>query len=235
MTHPVLALQEADSAVDQLRHRRQHLAERDALATAQAALAGWERARSSIAERLAELAATVEQCERESHEIDKHRERLQRQLRTVIAPREAEALQHEIATLEERRSELDDVELQALEEQAKLDDDLAELAAREQGLREDIVNAESALAAAEEDIDAELALATERVAAAREGLDAALLGRYDALRTHDRVAAALLSGTRCEGCHLDLSAHEVEEVRAAAADAGGLTECPQCGRLLVVP
>lgn len=235
MTHPVLALQEADSAVDQLRHRRQHLAEREALATTQRALAEWERTRASIIERLAELAATVERCEHESHEIDVHRERLQKQLRTVIAPREAEALQHEIATLEQRRGELDDAGLQALEEQAQLDDDLTALAAREQGLREDVLNAETALAAAESDIDSVLVEATERVEAARAELDAGLLARYDGLRSHDRVAAALLSGTRCEGCHLDLSAHEVEEARAAAADADGLTDCPQCGRLLVVP
>ncbi len=235
MTHPVLALQETDSAVDQLRHRRQHLVERESLAAAQRVLAEWERARASITERLVELAATVERCERESHEIDVHRDRLQKQLRTVIAPREAEALQHEIATLEERRGELDDAELQALEEQAQLDDDLTALVAREQGLREDVVAAESGLAAAERAIDAELAEAAARVESARAELDGGLLARYDGLRSHDRVAAALLAGTRCEGCHLDLSAHEVEEARSAAADADGLTDCPQCGRLLVVP
>lgn len=233
MTHPVLALQEADSAADLLRHRRQHLPERDAFGSAKQSLAVWERARASTEARLAELAAAVEQCERDSHEIDVHRDRLQKQLRTVIAPREAEALQHEITTLEERRSGLDDAELQALEEQARLDDDLAALLSQESGARAELSNAETALLAAEASVDAQLAEAVAQVEALRGDVDAAVLARYDRLRTHDPIAAAALSGSRCEGCHLDLSAHEVDEVREAAA-AGGLTDCPQCGRLLVV-
>jgi predicted nucleic acid-binding Zn-ribbon protein len=48
------------------------------------------------------------------------------------------------------------------------------------------------------------------------------------------VAAAALVGARCEGCHLDLSAGEVDVVKAAAAGNAGVTECPNCGRLLVV-
>jgi predicted nucleic acid-binding Zn-ribbon protein len=47
------------------------------------------------------------------------------------------------------------------------------------------------------------------------------------------VAAAALNGSRCEGCHLDLSAAELDEVRAVAR-AGDVADCPQCGRLLVV-
>jgi predicted dithiol-disulfide oxidoreductase (DUF899 family) len=47
-------------------------------------------------------------------------------LKTVIAPREAEALMHEIAVLNERREALDDGELSALEEQAETEDDLAD-------------------------------------------------------------------------------------------------------------
>ena len=61
----------------------------------------------------------------------------------------------------------------------------------------------------------------------------ALLRRYDQLRKQNVVAAAALNGSRCEGCHLDLSAAELDDVRAQAR-AGGLADCPQCGRLLVV-
>ena len=47
------------------------------------------------------------------------------------------------------------------------------------------------------------------------------------------LAAATLAGSRCEGCHLDLSAAEVDIVKDSVAK-GGLADCPQCGRLLAV-
>ena len=53
-------------------------------------------------------------------------------------------------------------------------------------------------------------------------------------RGQQMVAAAELQGHRCSGCHLDLSPGEMDEVRDAAASNGGIADCPQCNRLLVV-
>ena len=60
-----------------------------------------------------------------------------------------------------------------------------------------------------------------------------LLRRYDELRKIHVVAAASSNGHRCEGCHLDLSAAEIDAVRAESA-GGELANCPHCGRLLVL-
>lgn len=183
--------------------------------------------------RLDELADIIERSETDSRGIDQHRERLQRQMRTVIAPREAEALQHEIATLDTRRNALDDDELAALEEQARIDDDLSELLSQEAALRAAFLDADAVMSAAETDIDGELVRTTDRIATLRGEIDAKTLKRYDRLREHHLVAAATLSGSRCDGCHLDLSAHEVDDVKEAG-EGGGLAECPQCGRILIV-
>ena len=45
------------------------------------------------------------------------------------------------------------------------------------------------------------------------------------------MAIAKLNGLRCEGCHLDLSRGEVDQMKRLPADE--LVECPNCGRLLV--
>ncbi len=45
-------------------------------------------------------------------------------MKTVIAPREAEALMHEMSTLDEQTDALDTAELEALEEQSDVDDRL---------------------------------------------------------------------------------------------------------------
>jgi predicted nucleic acid-binding Zn-ribbon protein len=235
MSHPLLDLQAADTLTDQLRHRHGHLPEQAAADAARGALAAWEREVATRRARLAELNAEIDADEDRAHSIDEHRARLSRQLKTVIAVREAEALQHELANLAEQRSALDDAELEALEEQSRIDDELTALGSGEPGLRQTVADAEAVLAAATADVDAEL----QRLAAGRDELraavDATLLRQYDAMRPQfGGVAAAALAGTRCEGCHLDLSAGELDTVRAAAAASAGVTECPNCGRLLVV-
>lgn len=229
----MLDLQAADTRADQLRHRRQHLPEQEQVDAARAAHAAWQRRRDGLQRRLDELEALIARSESESHAIDLQRARLEKQLKTVIAPREAEALMHEIAVLNERREALDDEELSALEEQAEIDDDLTAHAADELALSAAIAVAEEAAAKSAADIDAELAEIGGRLDELRAGVDAALLERYDRLRRQHMVAAAALNGSRCEGCHLDLSAAELDEVRAVAR-AVGVADCPHCGRLLVV-
>lgn len=233
MTHPILELQAADTMADQLRHRREHLPEREQLQAAKNALVRWNEARMVTRKRVEELGATIERAERESHEIDAKLERLNKQMKTVIAPREAEALQHEIATLRQQRGELDDLELTALEEQAAADDELRGLLDQEESLTATYIAADREAGTAETDIDGELARVATRLESLRAAVDKKILKRYDRLREQHLIAAATLSGSRCEGCHLDLSAAEVDDVKDSVAD-GGLADCPQCGRLLAV-
>ncbi len=64
------------------------------------------------------------------------------------------------------------------------------------------------------------------------GIDAELLARYEQLR-HELggIAVARLVGTNCGGCHLTLSAVELDRIRHEPGDAVVL--CEECGRLLV--
>jgi predicted nucleic acid-binding Zn-ribbon protein len=233
VTHPLLELQAADTLADQLRHRRDRLPEQEQVDAARGKHAEWERRRDGLRRRLDELEGVISRSESDSHAIDIDRARLEKQLKTVIAPREAEALMHEIALLTERRGALDDAELSALEEQADIDDDLSAHAAAEDGLVSAVAVAEEAAAQAAAQIEAQLADIANRHDELRAAVDPALLRRYDQLRRQQMVAAAALQGSRCDGCHLDLSAAELDEVRAAARD-GGIADCPHCGRLLVL-
>jgi uncharacterized protein len=231
MTDELLILQAVDTTADQLTHRRSHLPEFAAATVARAARADWERRRDEIGRQLDELTAQIESAELDTGVIEKHRDRLNAQLRTVIAPREAEALQNQIKTLSDRRSELDDRELDALEQQAALDDERASHLGLEPAVNASLEAAETALATAMGDIDQQLAEADERRAQLRADVPPQLLSRYDSLRAQLGVAVARLVGTRCDGCHLDLSAAEVDIIKAV--DRTELADCPQCGRLLV--
>lgn len=227
----LLELQRIDTGADQLRHRREHLDERDRLVAVTAQVNEWESTRRSLIDRIAETAEIVEQAEAEGSRIDADTARLNAQMRTVIAPREAEALQHELATLAAQRAESDERGLVALTEQGEAEEALAAHLAAEESIREAARSADERLQIAESGIEAELAELEQRRLEARALLTEALLARYDRIRSKIGVAAARLTGSRCEGCHLDLSAAEVDEVRRAGDDE--FPDCPQCGRMLV--
>lgn len=227
----LLELQRIDTGADQLRHRREHLDESDRLVAVTAQVNEWESTRRSLIDRIAETAEIVEQAEAEGSRIDADTARLNAQMRTVIAPREAEALQHELATLAGQRAESDERGLVALTEQGEAEEALAVHLTAEESIREAARSADERLQIAESGIEAELAELEQRRLEARALLTEALLARYDRIRSKIGVAAARLTGSRCEGCHLDLSAAEVDEVRRAGDDE--FPDCPQCGRMLV--
>ena len=156
MSHPVLELQAAETMSDQLKNRRDRLAERELVQAARNDLIRWDQSRKLLHQRLDELERQIEASEKESHDIDRKRTKLEAQLKTIVAPREAEALQSEIRTLNARRGELDDAELEALEEQSRLEDELSAVLGQERELTEALTTSDTALVAAERDIDGEL-------------------------------------------------------------------------------
>lgn len=229
----LLALQAVDTDADQLAHRRANSEAREQFATASADVERWERRRDELQRRIAELGATIESAEQRGAELLAHRQRLDQQLKTVIAPREAEALMQEIATIESQRDELDIAELEALEEQSACDDELAAHLAVEAAIRDTAGRAGDVFTSELAEIDAELARLDTRRTELRAVLADSLLATYDRKRAALGVAVAPLVGKQCQGCHLELSAAEIDTVKDEAA-ATGVTDCPDCGRLLIV-
>jgi predicted nucleic acid-binding Zn-ribbon protein len=229
----LLALQAADTQADQLAHRRENSPLRDDLASASDTMRTWERQRSAMRTRIDELDTSIEQAEARGAELLAHRQRLDQQMKTVIAPREAEALMHEMDTLGGQIDELDLHELESLEEQARIDDQLAAHLRDEDQFRKRLHRADAALAAEVGDIDNDLAALAATRSTLRDQLSEALLSTYDRKRAALGVAVARLVGKQCQGCHLELSAAEIDTVKDEAADTG-VTDCPDCGRLLIV-
>jgi predicted nucleic acid-binding Zn-ribbon protein len=140
---------------------------------------------------------------------------------------------HEIAGIEAQRDELDVAELEALEQQSALDDQLTAHLRDQEAIADALRLADDALAADVADIDTELArLAAARIEV-RASIGDSLLATYDRKRAALGVAVARLVGRQCQGCHLELSAAEIDTVKDEAA-ATGVTDCPDCGRLLIV-
>lgn len=229
----LLAVQLLDSQLDALDGRRRRLPERAALDTARAAHASHVAERTRLAGVAAEAGAAVERAEHEGAELDTKQRRLEAQLKTVIAPREAEALMSEIASLKAKHGELDDVELEAMEQQGEAETGLAALAEAEPALLDAVAAAEASLAEAEAGIAAEVADVSARREQAAAALTPDELSTYTSMRARfGGVAIAQLERRTCTGCHVDLSPMEHDQVKSAPA--GELPECPNCSRLLVV-
>ena len=228
----LIALQEIDSALDSIANKRPRLPEVETHQSATAALNVLRKHIAAAEGRVTAAQAAIETAEHASADLTTKRTRLESQLKTVIAPREAEALMHEIATINSRRSGLDDDELAALDGLAEGEAELTARQAELPGCEATLAEASAALDTATAGLDAE----ANELAARREAAVAQLtpdeMTRYQQVRAQfGGVGVARLEGSHCSGCHMDLSPAELDGVKSAAA--GEVSECPQCGRILV--
>ena len=225
-------LQQLDTALHQLQRRLTKLPEAETHAAAERQLAEHHAAIAAAGKQMSDAENTIETIEHESGALTAKRTRLEQQLKIVTETRQAEALNHEIETLNTHRDELDDRELEAMEQQSQAEQRLGELATHEDAVVAMKESAAAQLAVAKgagADDEAEL---TARYDAARAALTAEEVALYDAQRArHGGIGIAKLVGLKCDGCHLDMSRAEVDAFKALPADE--LVDCPQCGRVLV--
>jgi predicted nucleic acid-binding Zn-ribbon protein len=230
----LLHLQEHDTRADQLRHRLAHLPERAACDEHDRRIADHDRAQGALEARRAELQRDQKRIEDEVAGVEAKATEVDRTLYSgsVTSPRELQALQEELAALHRRQRQLEDRILELMEQIEPLDAELAAGVAARAELEERRAELATALAQAERAITAELdAVLAEREAIAAT-VPADLLARYETLRAQlQGIAVAPLTGGSCGGCHLQLSAVELDRIRRQPPDA--LVTCEECGRLLV--
>ena len=227
-----LELQDLDTAIDRLEQRRAQL---EAGAELAAARTEMEDAESRLGELRLALDAVGRESTRLEHEIDSMGAKLAAEDKrmydgSIANPKELEALQHEIASLKERRS--------------RAEDDLLELMERREDLESRAAGADTEVAAtrdrlesvggdAARELDAIVADLAER-RGARETLvpelDEELLELYEDLRRQKKGigAAAIVDGV-CQACHEKLSAVELDKLK----HTDGVKRCEYCRRIVV--
>jgi predicted nucleic acid-binding Zn-ribbon protein len=230
----LLVVQVLDTTADQLRHRRAHLPERAELATTQTQLRALEQRAGVMQEQRDELTRNEKRLEDEISMVRDKAAQTDKKLYsgTVNIPRELTALQEEMEALARRQRQLEDQELELMEQAEPLDADLVTFSTERSQLDERSVGLLARIAEDEVTIDAELAAVVEKRAEAVAGIPAELLSEYESLRgALGGIGVARLTGNRCEGCHLTLSAVDVDRIRRAPEDE--LAHCTECNRLLV--
>jgi hypothetical protein len=230
----LLAVQDLDTSITQLEHRRQALVETSGLAAVEAQLAALEAERADAAARRGVLTATQKEFEEQIAGISERRGVVEKRMyaATSSSARDLQAMNDEVRHLTEHRAELEELELVAMLEQDPIDAELAALSERAAPLEAQAVELRQQVAEAEVEIDAALAEATSSRGAEAVLLPTALSERYETLRARLKgTGAARLVRSHCDGCHLELSSGEVEKIRALPP--GEVATCEQCGRILV--
>ena len=229
----LLQVQEHDTTADQIEHRRRNLAARAELDQVMAAVTAVETRAAEVEAAKAELGRAQQRLEDEISLLRDKATQHDTQLYsgTIANPRELQALQDEIAALRRRVGQLEDQELEVMEQIEPLEAQLRSMA--EERARLDAEAGGLRAAIAEQEVELEGALAavrTERDAAAAE-VDPALLAEYEDMRPRlGGIAIARLVGGSCGGCHLALSAVEVDRIRHLPPEEPA--RCEECGRLL---
>jgi uncharacterized protein len=230
----LLGVQELDTTIDQLEHRRASLPERQELTAIGIEEQALAERRRVVDEEAAALDRSQKRLEDDLATVETRRSEADQRLYsgTVTSPRELQALQDEVASLGRRTSEIEDDLLEVMTATEPVDAALASLDAEAAALAERRSAAEARIRAAETELDAELAATRRQRDEVAVGVPPDQLQEYERRRPQlGGVAIARLRGNSCGGCHLSLSAVEIDRIRKLPSDEAAT--CEECGRMLV--
>jgi predicted nucleic acid-binding Zn-ribbon protein len=231
---PLLDVQAHDTHLDQLRHQRETLPARDALAKAEKELARLGEERSRLEVERGVFTTSQRRIEDEVAGLEEKANEVHATLYsgTITSPRELQDLQAELDSLRRRQSQLEDEIIELMEQGEPLDAQLADLDTQGAALESEVNAVRTELTTAEAELDVVIARELGERAALAQGLDEQLLAEYERLRAAlGGIGVARFEGGRCLGCQLMLSAVERDRLKGLAPDS--LVHCEECGRLLV--
>jgi predicted nucleic acid-binding Zn-ribbon protein len=230
----LLDVQNHDTVVDQLRHRRATLPERAELADIDRQLGALDTRTKELRLKRDELGDRQAVLEHQIEASRTRRDTIEKRLFAgqVVASRELQAMSEEVKHLARHIGELEDREIEVMEALEPLDTELQAGDVTRDALERDAERLRALVGTTEVALDAEIDAESRARAAAASGVRDELLARYEQLRTKlGGTGAARLAHGSCSGCHLTLSAMELDRIRKAPPDA--VITCEQCGRILV--
>ena len=229
----LLDVQELDTRLDQLAHKRRTLPELARLVELDSQVTDLHTALVTSQTAVSDLRRELTKAEADVEQVRVRAARDQARLDSGQgSPKDLQALQSELGTLARRQSELEEVELDVMERLEAHETALAEVSTAHGSLADKRAAVEAERDAAFASIDADVAVVRAERATAVEGLDAGLVALYEKLRAQlGGKGAGALRGRRCESCRLELNPLDVEAIVKAPEDQ--VVRCEECGRILV--
>ena len=227
----LLDLQAIDTALAQLAHRRKSLPELAEIATISRELSALEDQRVRAQVAVDDLARDIARFEKDVEQVRARKDRDQARLEKGGALREIEGLQHELATLNRRQSELEDAELELMEQQETAEQALNDVRKQLGAASERRVAAEARRDQANAEITKEQEFRIQSRVPLAADLPPDLLSLYDKIREDSGLGAALVRSGRCGGCRIELYGADLNRVKTAPADE--VVRCEECRRIMV--
>ena len=227
----LLDLQAVDIALSQLAHRRKSLPELAEIATISRELSALEDQRVRAQVAVDDLDRDIARFEKDIEQVRTRKSRDEARLKAGGALREIEGLQHELATLNRRQSELEDAELELMEQRETAEQALNEVKQKLAEASERRAAAEARRDEAYAEITKEQEFKTQSRGPLAADLPAELVTLYDKIRADSGLGAALVRSGRCGGCRIELYGADLARVKSAPADE--VVRCEECRRIMV--
>jgi|TARA_B100000131_G_scaffold123390_1_gene120527 predicted nucleic acid-binding Zn-ribbon protein len=230
----LLQIQDRDKSIAALRHQKSNLPERQEIADLLEALSTLQKKKDFVSKELISKEDDQQRLEDEVNAIEERVSEQEANLYSgeVSAIKDLQAIQGDIAGLQERKRLVEDQIIVVMEQIEPLKTLFDQLEIEEKTNTEQQAELEAALLRKEQSIEKQI----EDVEAERSELaldtSPALLEIYEKIRKQSgNIAVAQLNGMTCKGCHLDLPAVEVDRLKKLPPDQ--LVHCEECGCILV--
>jgi predicted nucleic acid-binding Zn-ribbon protein len=230
----LLDLQELDSVLDRLAHRRRTLPELAEIAHAEERLGGMSDALIAAQTEISDINREQKKAEQDVDLVRARADRDQKRLDSgqVTSARDLENLQSEIGSLQRRQSALEEIVLEVMERGEEAETRLRDVEADKETAEKTLAELTSRRDAAYTEIDGQTTLNRTARDGVSTDIPEELLKLYEKLRAQYRgVGAAALLRAQCQGCHLQLNTVELNAIRAAEKD--DVLRCEECRRILV--
>ena len=220
--------QELDRELIDVRGRIDRLAPRKQ--AADDALAAARRGVAAAEERVKAVALAKRNAEKDAEALVEQERKFQTQLTQVKKNEEYSALLHEIAGAQKKRSALETVVLEKMDEEGRAAEGVALAKASLAAAEREAAQTRETIAGEEATLRTEEGGLAARRDAALADLPPMLRGRYEKLLVARKGrAVAVLLGDGCEAC----GAHLPPQKAIAIRRGDSVVECPDCGRILV--
>ncbi|GAA4154583.1 zinc ribbon domain-containing protein [Actinomadura keratinilytica] len=230
----LIDLQELDTALDRLAHRRRTLPELAEIERLQTRVRELRDAVVAAETEIGDLDREQRKAEQDVEQVRARAERDRQRLDSgqVSSAKDLSGLQAEIASLQRRQSDLEEVVLEIMERREEAERRAAALRADHQAAESELADAVRRRDETWQRIDEETGTTSAARTAVAKDIPADLLGLYEKLRGQfGGVGAAKLYRGSCQGCHLALNTVDLNRIRAAAPDE--VVRCEECRRILV--
>lgn len=229
----LLDLQQLDTRLDQIAHRRRTHPVFARLAEVDSRLADLDTALVASRTAANDLRRAVTKAETDVEQVRMRAARDQVRLDSGAgSPKDLTALQSELASLARRQNELEEVELEVMERLEAHESVLAELTSAHAEVVAQRAELVAERDAAFAELDAEAVTVAQQRAATAAPLDAKLLALYEKMRGRlGGVAVAALRRGRSEGSGLMVPGTELARIKALPPEE--IVLCEDSGRILV--